>query len=160
MMRNIIQPASIALVLALTACAGGPSSPSGRISTEADLIEQKFAEWRDGAGSPFDLLAEDAVWTVEGSGPLAGTYDREGLARRVVEPFNAVLAAPLKPTVPDLYQDGSTVIAVFNASAPLRSGGTYANRYVWIMTFDDDEIVRVNAFLDLVAFERVFPSKE
>lgn len=162
MMRRILTPTGLALAITLTACAASPvSGPvSGAVSGPASpqvLIEQKFAEWRDGAGSPFDLLAEDAAWTVEGTGRLAGTYDREGLVRGVVAPFNAVLAAPLKPTVPDLYRDGPVVIAVFNASAPLKSGGVYTNRYAWIMTFEGEEIVRVSAFLDLAAFEQVFP---
>ncbi len=148
----------IALVMSLSACVGGPSS--AHASSEADLVEQKFAEWRTGEGSPFDLLAADVAWTVEGTGRLAGTYDRAGLVAGVVDPFNTVLATPLRPTVPDLYRDGPTVIAVFSASAPLRSGGVYTNRYAWIMTFKDGQIVRVNAFLDLAAFERVFPFQE
>lgn len=157
-MRRVMTAAGIALAVSLTACAGGPAS--AHASSEADLIEQKFAEWREGGGSPFELLSVDAAWTVEGAGRLAGTYDREGLVEGVVEPFNAVLAAPLKPSVPEIYQDGPTVIAVFSASAPLRSGGVYTNRYAWIMTFKGEEIVRVNAFLDLAAFERVFPFRE
>ena len=153
-MRKMLTTTGLALAMTLTACAASPVSDP---ASPQVLIEQKFAEWRDGAGSPFDLLAEDTTWTVEGTGRLVGTYDREGLVRGVVEPFNAVLAAPLKPTVPEVYRDGPVVIAVFNASAPLKSGGVYTNRYAWIMTFEGDEIVRVNAFLDLAAFEQVFP---
>ena len=30
------------------------------------LVEASFAAWEAGRGGPFDLLAEDAVWIIEG----------------------------------------------------------------------------------------------
>ena len=30
------------------------------------LVRDRFAAWADGTGSPFELLAEDATWTITG----------------------------------------------------------------------------------------------
>ena len=118
-------------------------------------IESAFEKWRAGTGSPFELLAKDAIWTIEGFSASAGSYTPQQL-RKLIAPFNAAIAEPLVPTVPALYADGDTVIARFQASTTLKSGGTYKNTYAWFMRFQDGQIVEVNAFLDLPAFELTF----
>jgi uncharacterized protein len=32
------------------------------------LVEAKFAAWASGTGSPFELLADGAAWTIAGKG--------------------------------------------------------------------------------------------
>lgn len=118
-------------------------------------IEGAFEEWRAGTGSPFELLAKDAVWTIEGFSATAGSYAPQQL-RELIVPFNAAIAEPLMPTVPTLCADGDTVIARFQASTTLKSGEIYRNTYAWFMRFKDGQIVEVSAFLDLPAFEATF----
>ncbi|MCG8425065.1 MAG: nuclear transport factor 2 family protein [Proteobacteria bacterium] len=153
-MLRIVPTAMVGLLTAMVglltaSCAEPQSDPV----FERDLVRKKFEAWRQGTGSPFELLAKDAAWTIEGRGRFAGTFDREALETNVVAPFNALLGKPLRPTTPLLYQDGNTVIAVFGASATLKSGEPYTNRYAWFMTFEGGQIVKVNAFLDLAAFQ-------
>lgn len=126
-------------------------------STEAGnraAVEKSFAAWRAGTGSPFDLLAKDAVWTIEGFSSTAGSYTPAEL-KKLIAPFNAALAKSLVPTVPRVYADGDVVIARFKASAPLKSGGIYTNTYAWFLRFQEGKIVKIHAFLDLPAFEKV-----
>ncbi len=140
---------SLILVPLLGADASADSEAENR-----SAVENSFVAWRAGTGSPFGLLAENAVWTVEGLSSSAGSFSPDEL-KALIAPFNAALSRPLVPTVPTINADGDMVIARFKASAPLKSGGTYRNTYAWFLRFQDGKIVEVNAFLDLGAFEDV-----
>lgn len=124
-------------------------------STEMSLVQQSFANWQKGESSPFELLADDVRWTIMGSGQYAKSYDKQTFMKDIVYPFNTLLAKPLKPEPPELYQREKTVIAVFSANSQLLTGEPYFNNYVWIMEFQNDKIIEVSAYLDLVKFEKV-----
>src|SRR5262245_40097574 len=80
----------------------------------------------DGTGGPFDLLAENATWTIVGRSVVSKTYDsREAFMRDVIRPFNARMSAPLRPEVRNLYADGKTVISLFRRNG---NGAGTANR--------------------------------
>jgi uncharacterized protein len=113
-----------------------------------------FADWSSGRGAIFDLLAPDFRWTIAGSAPSAGTYDRQSFDT-LLAPFNTQLAAPLTPTLQTLMADGDQVVVRFTATAPLKGGGTYRNDYAWFLTMRGGRIVSVTAFLDLTSFEAV-----
>ena len=38
------------------------------------LVQDRFAAWANGTGSPFELLAEDATWTITGRSAASKTY--------------------------------------------------------------------------------------
>jgi ketosteroid isomerase-like protein len=113
------------------------------------LVDAAFERWRDGTGNPFDLLADDAQWTIVGSSPLAKTYrGRDRLLDELIRPFNARLAAPLRPDVRALHVDGDTVIVRFDAEATASDGSLYRNWYCWCMRFADHRVTEVVAYLD------------
>jgi uncharacterized protein len=76
-------------------------------------VRASFDRWRNHTGSPFDLLAPDAAWTIVGSSPLSKTYSRQEFLDQVISPFNARMATPLVPTVHGIYADGDMVIILF-----------------------------------------------
>lgn len=76
------------------------------------VVRQRFEAWTSGEGTVFDLLTPDMTWTIEGSSPSAGRYDRAALDA-LLKPFNAHLAAPLEPRLRALYADSDQVIALF-----------------------------------------------
>ena len=58
------------------------------------LVSDRFEAWAQGNGSPFDLLADDASWTIEGGSVASKTYvGRETFIREVIRPFNRPKAA-------------------------------------------------------------------
>lgn len=129
-----------------------PSKAQLEASNRA-AIERSFAAWQAGTGSPFDLLNENAVWTIVGKSAAAATYpSREAFMAQVIRPFNARMQAPLKPTLRNLYADGDTVIAFFDARGVARDGAVYANTYAWFLEMRDGEIVRASAFFDSIEF--------
>lgn len=121
------------------------------------VVTEAFDRWAAGGTTFFtDLLAPDVVWTVEGSGPNAGTHHgRDALMDRAVRPLAARLSEPIKPVSTRVWADGDHVIVNWDGVARARDGLAYTNRYVWIMRMRDEKAVEVNAFLDLARFDDV-----
>lgn len=139
------------LLSAQNAMAQGATTEEARNRT---LIQRAFDAWRNGTGGPYDLLAEDARWTITGNSAAAKTYtSREVFMSEVIRPFNARMQSRLIPTVRSLYAEGDTVIAFFDAEGTARDGQPYRNTYAWFLEIQDGKIVRANAFFDSIAFD-------
>jgi hypothetical protein len=120
-------------------------------------VEAGFAAWAKGSGSPFDLLADDAKWTIVGRSLVAKTYGtREAFMNEVIQPFNARMSVGLKPTIRKVYTDGNTVIVLFDARATVRDGRPYANTYAWFLEMDEGKIINVMAFFDSIEFDELW----
>ncbi|AVQ08208.1 TPA: nuclear transport factor 2 family protein [Xanthomonas vasicola pv. zeae] len=121
------------------------------------IVEAAFAQWQAGGSGIFEtLLSPEVVWTIEGSGPSAGTLrGRDILVDTAVRPLSERLASPLRPVQHRIWADGDHVIVQWEGVATLRDGGSYRNRYAWIMRMRDGKAVEVNAFLDLPAYDAV-----
>lgn len=154
-------------------CAGlllsapGAKAQSGSSEEERNrvLIQRAFDAWRDGTGGPYDLLADDASWTITGNSAAAKTYpSREAFMSEVIRPFNARMRTRLIPTVRRLYAEGDTVVAFFDAEGTARDGQPYRNTYAWFLQVRAGQIVRATAFFDSIAFDdfwrRVKPAQE
>ncbi|MFZ5778673.1 MAG: nuclear transport factor 2 family protein [Pseudomonadota bacterium] len=116
-------------------------------------VQDRFAAWASGTGSPFELLAENATWTITGRSAASKTYvGREAFLREVIRPFNARMQVPLKPVVHDIYADGDTVVIFFDASAVARDGKPYTNTYTWYLDMRDGRVVKATAMFDSIEF--------
>jgi ketosteroid isomerase-like protein len=152
--RNLVIVA--ALTAALVSSGGNVSAQTTGASTESRnkaIVERALTAWKNGTGSPYDLLADDASWTIVGRSLASKTYEsREAFMRDVIRPFNARMSAPLKPEVRQLYAEGDTVIAFFDARGTAGDGTPYVNTYAWFLTMRDDKIVKAFAFFDSTEF--------
>ena len=117
------------------------------------LVQASFDRWQAGTGSPFELLAPEADWTIVGSSPLSKTYSRQTFLDEVIRPFNARMATPLVPTVRGLYGDGDMVIILFDAAATARDGLRYRNTYTWYFRIKDKMVASAIAFFDTREFD-------
>jgi ketosteroid isomerase-like protein len=118
-----------------------------------DRIRNAFDEWAAGTGGPFGLLADDASWTIVGNSPVSRTYSsRQEFLDVVIDPFNARMEVPIRPTVRALHADGDWVIALFDAVATARDGKPYENTYTWYLRMSESAIVEVIAFFDTIEF--------
>jgi ketosteroid isomerase-like protein len=167
----------LALLLAFTAQQPAPVFSQGRGETNMSTHNQQtesqnkaivlasFEAWKAGSGSPYDLLADDAQWTIVGHSLASKTYpSREAFMSEVIRPFNARMSAGLKPSIRHIYTDGNTVIVFFDASGTARDGKPYANTYAWFLELRNGKVVKASAFFDSVVFnefwERVHPSQD
>ncbi len=122
-------------------------------------VENAFDAWRAGTGSPFDLLADDARWTIVGRSAVARTYpDRESFLRDVIRPFNARMQEGLKPVVRQIVADAETVVVLFDARSVRIDGSPYTNTYAWFLRMRAGRIVDATAFFDSIAFDELWSS--
>ncbi|MEW6144236.1 MAG: nuclear transport factor 2 family protein [Thermodesulfobacteriota bacterium] len=118
-----------------------------------EIVREGFAKWANGTGSFFDLLTEDAEWTITGRSPISKTYtSRQQFLDEAITPINERLSAGIVPTVRGIYADGDMVIALWDGTATAKDGKPYKNTYSWYMTMKDGRIVKVVAFFDAIEF--------
>ncbi len=163
---NLIQMDSLRAVSAIGAMEAHAESTGDDSMEEKNkaIVSEGFANWANGTGSFFDLLADDAEWTITGSSPVSKTYtSRQQFLDEAIIPINERLSARIIPTVRGIYADGDVVIALWDGVATARDGKPYENTYSWYMTMKDGRIVKVVAFFDTIDFtefwNRVTPKK-
>jgi uncharacterized protein len=138
--------------------------PEGQLHTterNRQLVRQAFEAWVRGE-SVFDkLLADDVVWTIHGSDPVAGVYtSRRDFVDRASLPLVSRLRTPVVPQVHAIWAEGDTVIVRFDGSATTTSGTPYRNQFVWIFWFTGEKVTRAEAFLDLAAYRTVVDNNQ
>jgi len=117
------------------------------------LVRAAFDAWAAGHGSFFDLLAEDASWTISGSTAGSGEWrGRQAYLDDVVSPLFERLAAPTVPERIELLAEGDQVVVRWRQDTPLKASGFYRNDYAWFLTMKDGRVAAVTAFLDLPAY--------
>jgi ketosteroid isomerase-like protein len=128
-------------------------SPADTESRNRATVAASFEAWREGTGSPFDLLTPDARWTIVGRSDVSRTYaSRDAFLDQVIAPFNARMRQRLRPTVRNLYADADTVVVFFDARGVARDGEVYENTYAWFLEMRDGRVVAAHAFFDSVTF--------
>jgi ketosteroid isomerase-like protein len=146
---------TIVTLAALAALMGSPCMAQSEGSIESRnkaLVKAGFEAWA--SGSPYDLLADDASWSIIGHSVASKTYpSKEAFLREVIRPFNARMSGGLKPTIRDIYAEGDTGIVFFGASGTARDGRPYANTYAWFLGLENGKVVKTSAFFDSIVFD-------
>lgn len=118
------------------------------------VVRDRFDAWVQGTGNPFELLRDDASWTILGRSVAAKTYpNKETFLREVIRPFNARMNVGLKPTVHAILADGDRVVIHFDAASTARDGKPYVNSYFWIFEMKDEQVVKAAALFDSIEFD-------
>lgn len=130
-------------------------APSSTTEENRRVVTAAFDRWAEGRGDFFEtVLSPEVVWTIEGSGPSAGTFrGRDLLVAHAVTPFAARLGAPLRPVSRRVWADGDYVIVNWVGETTAADGAPYRNTYAWIMRLENGRAVEVNAFLDLMPYD-------
>ena len=161
-------PASLFLIAVASASQAQTAAPARTMGPEATvetrnkaIVKAAFEKWRTGGDVFAELLSPDIVWTIRGSGPVAGTYrGLEDFTQRASAPLVSRLIGPITPEVRSIWADGDTVIIRFDGSATTTSGAPYRNQFVWILRMNGGRAVEAEAFLDLVAYQQVVENNE
>jgi uncharacterized protein len=147
---------AIVAAFAVSMCVQGSAvaqSDTGTEERNKALVQASFDAWHAGTGSPYELLADHATWTITGHSAASKTYpSKEAFLSEVIRPFNARMSVGLKPVIRDIYADGDTVTDLFDASGTARDDATYANTYAWFLGMQDGKVVKASAFFDSVVF--------
>lgn len=158
--RSIVFAMALVAAVPAPATSASPSSPAP--SKNEAIVRQAFDKWAAGSGNVFDdLLAPDVVWTIHGSGPVAGTYrSRHDFVEKASRPLVSRLSTPIVPRVHHVWASDDTVVVRFDGQATTTSGTPYQNQFVWIFRMRDQVVVEAEAFLDLAAYQQVVDNNE
>lgn len=153
--------ASCVYAIIVTASTLTTAAPCGQPNSTQDdnrrIVTDAFDRWAAGGTTFFtDLLHENVVWRIKGSGPSAGEFrGRDLFVDRAVRPFASRLSTPVRPTAVKIFADGDHVIAHWEGSGTARDGKPYANSYAWILRMQDGKAAEVTAYLDLAPYDDV-----
>lgn len=119
-------------------------------SENKKLMQDAFTAWTNGDGMAFfNLLAEDARWTVMGNCPISRTYTgRQQLIEAALKPQREKLAGSPTPTVLQMIAEGDTVVIEWVGQATTKSGKPYDNNYCYVVQIENGRIIRGTAYLD------------
>lgn len=152
LLHTILGIGAAALAFTFANCSASARS-SGDTDNKA-IVSQSFEAWRSGTGSPFDLLADDARWTIEGNSVASKTYPtKDDFLRDVIRPFNARMAIGIKPTVRSITAEADRVVILFDARGTATDGKPYVNSYAWFFRMRSGRVIEANAFFDAIAFD-------
>lgn len=153
MLKSVLSPL---LCLALLLPGAAMASDATESDRNAALVAQAFEDWKNGRGNLFDLLADDAEWTVAGNSPVSGIYlNRQTFLDDAVRPIIARLATPITPEVQHIIAQGEHVVVTWNGTATAVDGSPYTNQYAWHLQMEEGRITRVVAFLDTWALQQL-----
>lgn len=137
------------IIMSLLTSAAQAGSDRSQEDINTALVQQAFENWQQGNGSVFDLLAEDAEWTVAGVSPVSETYgSKQALIEGAVTPIHARLQTAITPEVKHLIAQGDSVVVLWDGTATATDGAPYTNSYAWHLVLRDRQITQVTAFLD------------
>lgn len=121
-------------------------------TTNREIIRDGFEAWSAGRGSVFDLLADDAVWTIVGNS-AAGTYQsRAEFLDRVIRPFK-------RTALHSARADGARALRrrrhgnlLRRLSHGARQPPLQQHLHV-VLELQDGAVTNASAFFDLIAFD-------
>lgn len=151
--RIVLTLLSITLLYSFSAF----SQTKTKMKSNKDLVKTHFQKWATGTGSFFDLLDDQVQWTISGSSKLSKTYtSKKQLLDEVIDPLNKRLSKLIVPTVRSIFEDGNTVIVIWDGAATAADGQPYNVSYAWFMEMKAGKIIKVTAFLDTLDFQEIF----
>jgi uncharacterized protein len=114
------------------------------------LIQDAFTAWANGDGMAFfNLLTDNATWTVMGSCPISGTYvGRQRLVEDALTPQREKLAGPPTPTVINIIAEGDTIVIQWTGKGTTKTGQPYNNSYCYVVQMENGKITRGTVYLD------------
>lgn len=132
----------------------------GDAETNKAIVRRAFEEWANGGTDFFDILDNEAKWTIAGSGPSAQTFhDRNAFLAGGYGPIADRFATPMKPEVLGIYADEDEVIIRWDGAAGMKDGQTYRNSYAWFFRMRNGKVIEATAFLDLPTYDAALSGK-
>lgn len=140
---------------AVVAVGCSSTGADGSEQRNAQVVRDAFALGVGGADTFYSILADDVHWTVARAAEPSTYTSRSHFLREGAGPIVSRLAGEIRADVRELYTDDDTVVALWRGTATARDGRPYVNDYAWVMTLREERVVRVTAYLDLLALDEL-----
>lgn len=125
-------------------------------SSNRNVVDCAFTDWKEGRGSFYDLLTEDGSVTIAGQSPHSGTFGKAEFLRDRAKPFQARFSTPIVPTHWTIWAEGDQVIVRWDSKATACDGKPYANSYAFFLAMKDGHATELTMFLDMGAFDDIW----
>jgi ketosteroid isomerase-like protein len=124
----------------------------------AERVRSLFEGLERGDGAAFfQNVAEDVDWTVMGTHPLAGHYSsKKAFIEGTFAKLGRVLPQGAQLHVEHLLVKDDQAVVELRSLATAKNGMRFDNRYCWVVSFRDEMIVEVRAYLDSAMVTRLF----
>jgi len=99
-------------------------------------------------------LTLDATTCTKGFAKVSGTRNRETMLA-TVEAFREIVPTGFRPKVLRVVAEGDTVMLEWEGNAVLSNGSAYHNQYVFLFTFTDGKISRLDEYFCTVHADEV-----
>ncbi len=124
------------------------------------IVREAFSNWSAGNGSILDLMPPDGTVVIPGIAPHCGTFSKKQFVTEVAVPFMQRFSQPPRPRPIKMWEEGSDVVVLADAEGTTIDGKPYTNRYVFVLEFQDNRLMKATEFLDMAAFNAVWDSVE
>lgn len=108
-----------------------------------------------------EALAEDLIWTVNGSSPIAGRYEsKKDYVDRVLEPMHQVIDNLPPPIVEQIMADGLWATVHWRCEGvKAKNQAVYDQHYCWLMRVDyrpEPKIAEIVSWFDPARLDAAF----
>jgi len=121
-------------------------------------IESIFAALSRGDGEAYLAgLADDAVYTIEGTTKFSGTFrGKQDIIARLLTPLMNELEGGLAIAVKNIYADGDTVIVQAQGKSTTKTGKSYDNSYCQVFRVEGGKVKSMVEYLDTALVDQAF----
>jgi uncharacterized protein len=125
-------------------------------------VEDLFGLLKTGDNKEFfDKVADNVLWTVMGTHPLAGTYrSKDVFLEKTFQRLNKILGEGVILKVNNIIIEDDTAVVEMESLSTALNGIPFNNTYCWIVRFENDLIVEVRAYVDSALVQRVIDDNE
>lgn len=104
-----------------------------------------------------ECLTPDAFTITKGFGGVSGQRNRETMLA-TVQAFKEIVPTGFRPKIQKVVAEGDTVVVEWEGNAELSNGTPYCNQYVFVFTFENGRIKRLNEyFCTVLADSTILP---
>ena len=130
------------------------------MSAKAVLREFYEAANRGDTETVMDLIADDVVWTIEGTTQLSGVFrGKQAAIEGIFAQLRArLIDSPPKFTFERLIGDGDIAVLQASGKAVARSGIPYDNNYCIVARVADGKLVEMRDYVDTDLIRRALPA--
>lgn len=102
-------------------------------------------------------ITDDCITCTRGFAQVSGTRSREVMLATTAA-FRDIVPTGFRPTIHRVVAEGDSVVLEFEGNAVLSNGTPYCNQYVFLFTFRDGKIARLDEyFCTVLADQAMLP---
>jgi ketosteroid isomerase-like protein len=122
-----------------------------------EIMQHIVAELAVGNFAPFaGCMAEDIVWTIEGSTRWSRSYAGKPAVSRMLAALQARIDGPYKMTAHRLIAEEDLVVVEGRGNNLLSTGERYDNTYCLVCRLENGKLSAVTEYMDTALVARVF----